>query len=161
MNIEIICIGSLKEHWQKEAEREYKKRLSFYVKVNVTEIHEKRLAKNPSPAEEEIVRVSEGKAILHSAEKHPGAFIIALDMRGKQYSSENFAKKIDELAFSGKPTLVFLIGGSLGLSEEVRKKSDIVLSFSEMTFPHQMMRPILLEQLYRAQKISRGEVYHK
>ena len=161
MKIEIICIGGLKEPWLKGAEGEYKKRLSPYVKVNVTEISEKRLAKNPSPADEEIVRESEGKAILHSAGKHNGACLIALDMRGKRFSSEGFAKKIDELALSGKSTLVFLIGGSLGLSEEVRNNADIVISFSDMTFPHQMMRVILLEQLYRAQKILRGEQYHK
>jgi len=161
MNIEIICIGSLKEHWLKEAEREYKKRLSVYVKVKTTEISEKKLPKNPSLADEEIVRESEGKALLHSAEKLGGAFLIALDMRGKQFSSEGFAKKIDELGLSGKSTLVFLIGGPLGLSEEVRKKADIVLSFSDMTFPHQMMRIIFLEQLYRAQKILRNEPYHK
>ena len=161
MNIEIVCIGSLKEPWLKEAEKEYIKRLSSYVKVNITESSEKRLAKNPSPADEDIVRKTEGETLLNFSEKYNNAFIFALDMRGKQFSSEGFAKHLGELALSGKSTLVFLIGGSLGLPDEVRLKADLVLSFSDMTFPHQMMRIILLEQLYRAQKILRGEPYHK
>ena len=161
MNIEIVCIGSLKETWLKEAEREYLKRLSSYLKINVVELSEKPLRKNPSAADEEIVRKAEGKALLDYTEKLNGAYIFALDMRGKQFSSPELAKKIDELFIYGKSTLVFLIGGSLGLPEEARKKADNVLSFSELTFPHQMMRIILLEQLYRTQKILRGEPYHK
>jgi 23S rRNA (pseudouridine1915-N3)-methyltransferase len=161
MNVEIICIGNLKEPWLKEAEREYIKRLSSYIKVNVTELSEKRLNKNPSPADEDIVREAEGEALLQCAEKHNGAVIFTLDMRGKQFTSEGFAKQINGLALSGKTKYVFLIGGSLGLPEKVRQKADILLSFSDMTFTHQMMRIILLEQLYRTQKILRGEPYHK
>ena len=161
MNIEIICIGSLKEPWLKEAEREYLKRLVPYLKINITELSEKRLSKNPSPADEEMVRNDEGKALLNCAAKFSGAFVYALDMRGKQLSSEGFANQIKEHALRGRSTLVFLIGGSLGLPEIVRQKADKALSFSEMTFPHQLMRIILLEQIYRSQKILSGEPYHK
>jgi 23S rRNA (pseudouridine1915-N3)-methyltransferase len=161
MNVEVICIGSLKEPWLKEAEKEYIKRLSSYVKINITELNERRLTKNPSPSDEDLVRKEEGEALLHSTEKYNGAIIYTLDMRGKQFTSEGFAKQINEFALIGKSTHVFLIGGSLGLPERARQKADIVLSFSEMTFPHQMMRIILLEQLYRTQKILRGEPYHK
>jgi len=161
MNVEIVCVGNLKEPWLKEAEREYIKRLSSYIKVNITEVSEKRLAKNPSPADEDIVRKAEGEALMNQSEKQKDAYVFALDMRGKQYASEGFAKQLGKLALSGKSTVIFLIGGSLGLPEEVRQKADMVLSFSEMTFPHQMTRIILLEQLYRAQKILRGEPYHK
>jgi len=158
MNIEIICIGSLKEPYLKEAEAEYLKRLTPYCKVGVTELRESRLPKNAGAAEEEAVRRSEGEALLAAAEK---GYLIALDPRGKQQPSEKFAGTIQKLATDGKSTLIFLIGGSLGLPETVRGKADAVLSFSEMTFPHQLMRIILLEQIYRAQKIMRGETYHK
>ena len=161
MNIEIICVGGLKEPWLKEAEREYLKRLSPYIKIIITEVSEKKLAKNPSSADENIVRKAEGEALLKHSDKHNGAYIYALDNRGKQFTSEVFANRLGELALSGKSALIFIIGGSLGLPEEVRQKADMVLSFSDMTFLHQMTRIILLEQLYRAQKIQRGEPYHK
>ena len=161
MNIEIVCIGSLKETWLKEAEREYLKRLSPYLKINVVELGESPLRKNPSAADEELVRKAEGKALIDYTDKLNSAYVFALDMRGKQFTSPELAKQIDELLIYGKSTLAFLIGGSLGLPEEVRQKADKVLSFSELTFPHQMMRIILLEQLYRTQKILRGEPYHK
>ena len=162
MNIEIICIGRLKERWLREAESEYLKRLSPYCKAAVTELGEARLPANAGIADEEAVRVQEGKALIAAAEKHKGrAYVFALDMRGRQFSSEKFAEKIDALMLGGKPTIVFLVGGSLGLSEAVREKADALLSFSEMTFPHQLIRVILLEQVYRSQKILHGEPYHK
>ncbi len=162
MNIEIICIGNLKESWLREAEKEYLKRLAPYLKVTVTELRETRLPKNAGSAEEETVRIREGESLLAAAEKTGNtAWLFALDMRGKQQTSEKFAEYLSELALNGKSTFVFLIGGSLGLSDKVRKNADRLLSFSEMTFPHQLMRVILLEQLYRAQKIERGEPYHK
>ena len=161
MNIEIICIGTLKESYLKEAEREYLKRLSPYLKVSVTELREARLPKAAGSAEEENVRVREGEALLAATKKYEKAYVFALDARGQQQSSEKFASTIFYLANNGNSNLVFIIGGSLGLSEEVRKRADMVLSFSEMTFPHQMMRVILLEQIYRSQKINRGEPYHK
>ena len=161
MNVEIICIGSLKEPWLREAEKEYLKRLGLYCRVKVTELREARLPRKGGAAEEESVRLSEGNALLAAAERGGNANVFALDMRGRQQSSEKFAETIQGLALSGKSSTVFLIGGSLGLPEAVRSRADAVLSFSDMTFPHQMMRVILLEQLYRAQKILRGEPYHK
>ena len=162
MNIEIICIGRLKERWLREAESEYLKRLAPYCKAAVTELGEARLPANAGPAEEEAVRVQEGKALLAAAEKHKGqAFVFALDMRGRQLASERFAEEIDRLMLGGRPSIVFLVGGSLGLPESVREKADAILSLSEMTFPHQLARVILLEQIYRSQKILRREPYHK
>jgi len=161
MNVEIICIGTLKETWLREAEGEYIKRLTPYCKVSVTELRESRLAQDAGAAEEEAVRLSEGAALLAAAKKKGKAYVFALDMRGRKLTSEKFADTIQKLALEGKSALVFLIGGSLGLPEAVREGADFVLSFSEMTFPHQMMRVLLTEQLYRAQKILRGEPYHK
>ena len=162
MNVEIICIGRLKERWLREAEGEYLKRLGPYCKATVTELDEARLPANAGAAEEEAVRAQEGKALLAATKKHKGqAFVFALDMRGRQFSSEKFAEKIDSLKLGGKPTIVFLIGGSLGLPEAVRQEADALLSFSEMTFPHQLIRVVLLEQVYRSQKIMHGEPYHK
>ena len=161
MNIEIVCIGNLKEPWLKDAEKEYAKRLSSYLKLNVTELNEKKLPKNSGKAEEEAVKEKEGEALINYVEKFGDAFVFALDMRGKQFTSERFSEEISELTLKGKSTFIFLIGGSLGLSEKVRKKADKILSFSEMTFPHQLMRIILLEQIYRSQKIQRSEPYHK
>ena len=162
MNIEIICIGKLKEPWLREAEKEYLKRLSPYCKTRITELREARLPAGAGYAEEEAVRAGEGQALLAAAEKQGNAaFVFALDMRGRQLTSEQFAKKTEELGLGGKSTLVFLIGGSFGFPETVREKADAILSFSEMTFPHQLTRVILLEQIYRSQKILRGETYHK
>jgi len=161
MNIEIICIGSLKEPYLRDAEKEYLKRLSPYSKAFVTELKEERLPRDAGSAEEERVRAAEGKALMSAAAKTEKAYVFALDMRGRQHTSEKFAEKLSGLALEGKSHLVFLIGGSLGLSEQAREKADETISLSEMTFPHQLVRVILLEQLYRAQKISRGEPYHK
>ena len=161
MNIEIVCIGSLKEPWLREAEKEYSKRLSPYLKLNITELNETKLPKNSGKAEEETVRKKEGESLISYTERFGDAFVFALDMRGKQLTSEKFSEEISELTLKGKSTFIFLIGGSLGLSEQVRQKSDKILSFSEMTFPHQLTRVILLEQIYRSQKIQRGEPYHK
>jgi len=162
MNIEIICIGSLKEEYLREAEREYIKRIQPYSKAIVTELREIRLPKGAGEAEEENVRCLEGETLLNAAKsKGNDTYVFALDIRGKQHSSDKFAETIQKLTLSGKSNHIFMIGGSLGLSDAVRNRADALLSFSEMTFPHQLMRVILLEQLYRAQKILRGEPYHK
>ena len=161
MNIEIICIGKLKESYLREAESEYLKRLTAYCKVSVTELREAKLPHNAGLAEEEEVRQKEGEALLSAVRKSESAYVIALDMRGTQLTSEKFAENIEKAVLGGKSTIYFLIGGSLGLSEKVRKEADRVVSFSQLTFPHQLMRVILEEQLYRAQKILHGEPYHK
>jgi len=161
MNIEIICIGNLKEPYLKDAEKEYLKRLTPYCKIKVTELKEEKLPRDAGRAEEDKVRELEGKALLNAASKTEKAYVFALDMRGRQLASEEFAEKLKGLALGGRPDLIFLVGGSLGMSEDVRERSDEIISLSKMTFPHQIARVILLEQLYRSHKISRGEPYHK
>ena len=163
MNLDILCIGKLKEAYWSEATAEYTKRLGRFCKVNVWELAESRLADNASPAQEEEVKRAEGRAILAKLEGlgRSQSFVFALDPRGKQLRSEAFAQKLSQLSIDGKSRICFVIGGSLGLSEDVRKEADALLSFSEMTFPHQLFRVMLLEQIYRAFKINAGEKYHK
>ena len=159
MNINIICVGKLKEKYLRDASAEYEKRLSRYCRVQIRELKEARLAENASPAEEEAVKTEEGKSILKALSS--SSFVIVLDIGGKELSSDQLAEKIGSLATTGESTVDFSIGGSLGLSEEVKKRADFRLSFSPMTFPHQLMRVILLEQIYRSFKILRKEPYHK
>ena len=149
-NIDIVCIGSLKEAYLRDACAEYIKRLTPYARVSVIEFKEAR-----SPEEE-------GTTILDAlGGPAAGAFIIALDIKGKKSSSEAFAERIEKLGVDGQNHIAFIIGGSTGLSDTVLARSDWRLSFSDMTFPHQLMRVILLEQIYRAFRIMRGEPYHK
>lgn len=159
MNITVICVGKLKESYWRDAISEYSKRLSKYCTLQINELKEERLPDNPSPAEEETVKEAEGKNILKSIRS--GSYAVALDVKGKALTSEGLAERLSSLALEGKSDVVFIIGGSLGLSQEVLSRADLRLSFSAMTFPHQMMRVILLEQVYRAFKINRNEVYHK
>lgn len=159
MNINIVCVGKLKERYWTDAVTEYLKRLSRYCRMEIVELKEAKLPDHASPAEEEQVKTVEGESILRSLSAD--SYVIALDVKGKQLSSEQLSEKIENLALEGRSTVDFIIGGSLGLSEAVRKRADFRLSFSAMTFPHQMMRVILLEQIYRAFKISRNEPYHK
>ena len=149
-SIDIVCIGSLKEAYLRDACAEYTKRLSTYARLSVIELKEAR-----SPEEEgvAILDVLGGPAA--------GAFIISLDIKGKKASSEEFAERIEKLGVDGQSHIAFIIGGSTGLSDTVLASSDLRLSFSDMTFPHQLMRVILLEQIYRAFRIMRGEPYHK
>lgn len=159
MRIHIICIGKLKERYWSEAVSEYKKRLSKYCDLEITELKEARLQGKASPAQEEAVIEEEGRSIL----KHikDGSYVISLEIQGKNLSSEELAAKVERLPLEGRSHLTFIIGGSLGLSKEVSRRADFKLSFSRMTFPHQMMRVILLEQVYRAFKIIKNETYHK
>ena len=159
MDINIICIGKLKEKYWVDAIAEYSKRLKPYCGLTITELKESKLKANAGPAEENEVKVNEGKDIL--AHIDPKDYVITLEIKGKRLTSEAFAEKMAELGLSGKSTIDMVIGGSLGLSEEVSRRADYKLSFSDMTFPHQMMRVILLEQIYRSFKIQRGEPYHK
>ena len=161
MNIEIICTGKFKERYWQDAAAEYSKRLSRFCKLTITELPESRLPDKAGPAEEQQVIENESRAVLKKLESMPQSFVIALAVNGKSLSSEQLAEKIDELGLSGKSRVVFVIGGSLGLSDELLRACDMRLSFSAMTFPHQMMRVILLEQIYRAFKINAGESYHK
>lgn len=159
MNIQIICIGKLKEKYWTDAVAEYMKRLSRYASVEIVELKESRLPDKAGSAEEERVKLEEGREILKAIKD--GTYVITLEIQGKQLSSEELASKIEGLGLEGKSDIAFVIGGSIGLSPEVSKRADFKLSFSKMTFPHQMMRVVLLEQIYRSFKIIRHEAYHK
>ena len=162
MTIEIICTGKLKEKYWQDAAAEYIKRLSRFCKPVITELPEVRLA-GSSEADEKAVIETESRAVFSKLGRADRAqtYVIALDVRGRELSSEALAEKISGLALEGKSHIVFVIGGSLGLSDELLNACDMRLSFSPMTFPHQLMRVVLLEQIYRAFKINAGETYHK
>ncbi|WP_449621013.1 23S rRNA (pseudouridine(1915)-N(3))-methyltransferase RlmH [Robertmurraya sp. Marseille-Q9965] len=159
MNISIITVGKLKEKYLKQGIDEYLKRLSSYAKVEVIEVPDEKAPEELSETEMVQVKEKEGERIL--AKIHPDTYVIALAIEGKQKSSEELADTLDKLATYGKSKIAFVIGGSLGLSQQVLNRSDEKLSFSKMTFPHQLMRLILVEQVYRAYRINRGEPYHK
>jgi 23S rRNA (pseudouridine1915-N3)-methyltransferase len=159
MKISIITVGKLKEKYLKQGIDEYLKRLSAYAKVEIIEVADEKAPEHLSEAEMEEVKWKEGERILsHLSED---TYIITLEISGRMLNSEQLAAKIDELGTYGKSKIAFIIGGSLGLSKQVQNRSDLALSFSKMTFPHQLMRLILLEQIYRAYRINRGEPYHK
>jgi len=159
MNINVICIGKLKEKYWQEAVREYSKRLGSYCSLQIIELKESLLRNNASAADELAVKQAEGREILKRIRE--GDYVITLEIKGKSFSSEHLAEHLEHLTIDGRSTVDFIIGGSLGLSEEVSRRADLKLSFSAMTFPHQMMRVILLEQIYRSFKIIRHETYHK
>lgn len=159
MNISVICVGKLKERYWTDAVGEYSKRLKNYCNLEIVELKESRLPDKAGPAEEQAVKEAEGEEILKKIRS--GVYVVTLEVKGRMLSSEKLAEKVEKLAVDGVSNLVFVIGGSLGLSEAVSRRADFKLSFSEMTFPHQMMRVILLEQLYRSFKIIRNETYHK
>jgi 23S rRNA (pseudouridine1915-N3)-methyltransferase len=159
VNISIYAVGKLKEKYLKAGIDEYLKRLSVYAKVEVIEIPDEKAPEVLSPVEMEQVKQKEGDKLL--AKISSDTYVIALAINGKMKSSEELADSLDKLATYGKSKIAFVIGGSLGLSDEVLKRADEKLSFSKMTFPHQLMRLILVEQVYRAYRINRGEPYHK
>lgn len=159
MNITIVAVGKIKEKYLTGGMEEYSKRLRAYCRLNITEVTDRQAPESLSPAQLEEVLNQEGQDILKAVKG--GNHVIALDLRGEKMSSEEMAKYMDGLAVTGSSSVTFIIGGSNGLSREVLQRADLRLSFSDMTFPHQMMRLILLEQIYRWFKISRGEPYHK
>ncbi|WP_010531330.1 23S rRNA (pseudouridine(1915)-N(3))-methyltransferase RlmH [Lentibacillus jeotgali] len=159
MNISIIAVGKLKEKYLKQGIDEYLKRLGPYAKVQIKEVADEKAPENMSDADMQEVKRKEGERILSHISQD--TYVITLDINGKMLTSEKFAAELDKLATYGKSKIAFVIGGSVGISEEVQKRSDLALSFSKLTFPHQMMRMILLEQVYRAFRIMRGEPYHK
>jgi 23S rRNA (pseudouridine1915-N3)-methyltransferase len=159
LNISILTIGKLKEKYLKQGIDEYLKRLSTYAKVEVIELPDEKAPENLSETEMEQVKEKEGERLLGKVSDD--THVIALAIEGKMKSSEQLAKELDQLATYGKSKVAFVIGGSLGLSKAVMKRANDTLSFSKMTFPHQLMRLILLEQVYRAFRINRGEPYHK
>lgn len=159
--ITILCVGSLKEAYWRDAAAEYAKRLGRFATVDIVEVAEKKLPANAGAADEQIVVEAESRLLAGKIVRSPRTLVAALDIAGKPMTSPDFASWLSDRASYGKTDIVFLIGGSLGLSEELLRQADVRISFSSMTFPHQLMRVILLEQLYRAMKINRNEPYHK
>ena len=161
MNITVLCVGKLKEKYWVDAVDEYSKRLHRFCRLTLTEIAEHRLPDKAGAAEEKAVVEAEGKKLLEKLPKSSNTYIIALDVQGRQMTSQKLAEKMSHLGLMGKSDIVFTIGGTLGFPEELLNRADLRLSFSKMTFPHQLMRPVLLEQIYRAFKINANETYHK
>ena len=159
MKITILAVGKLKEKYWKQAISEYEKRLSAYSKIEIIEVPDEKAPENMSDKEIEQVKEKEAQRLL--AKIKPQATVITLEIQGKMLSSEGLAEEMQRRMTQGQSDFVFVIGGSNGLHEDVLKRSNYALSFSKMTFPHQMMRVVLIEQVYRAFKIMRGEAYHK
>lgn len=156
--INVLCVGKLKESYLKEACAEYSKRLGGFCQFALTEIEEERLPEQPSPAQIESALAAEGRRLL---DKVKNTYKISLCIEGKSVPSQEFSKLLDDLAVNGQGELTFIIGSSFGLSKEVKEASRFQLSMSPMTFPHQLARVMLLEQIYRALQISAGGKYHK
>ena len=159
MKISIICVGKIKEKFYRMELDEYSKRLSRYCKLEILEVADEKTPDNASDHEVELIKDKEGERILKNIRRD--ATVIALAIDGKMLSSEQLADKIRQLGVMGESHIQFIIGGSLGLSDRVLEAADMLLSFSKMTFPHQLMRVILLEQVYRSYRIIQGEPYHK
>ena len=159
LNITIACVGKLKESYLRDACAEYAKRLSAFCRLQIAEVEEERLPDKPSDAQIAAALAAEGKRLL--ARVPAGAALIALCIEGKEMSSPELARRLEQLAVSGTSHVVLMIGGSWGLSDEVKNSAALRLSMSPMTFPHQLARVMLLEQLYRAMQISAGGKYHK
>lgn len=159
MKITLIVVGKIKERYFTDAVKEYEKRLGRYCKLEIREVADEKTPDGASQAEEQQIKRKEGERIL--AQIRDGAYVVALAIEGKALTSEQLAQKMGALAVSGTSHVIFIIGGSLGLDEKVLKRADFQLSFSAMTFPHQLMRVILLEQIYRGYRILNHEPYHK
>ena len=159
MKIKIICVGKIKEKFFTMAIDEYAKRLSRYCKLEIIEVADEKTPDGCSEAMEEQIKAKEGERIINAIKEDD--YVIALAINGQKLDSVNFADKIEKLGINGVSSIVFIIGGSLGLDNNILKRSDYLLSFSDMTFPHQLMRVILCEQIYRCYRIINGEPYHK
>ena len=159
MKITIVCVGKMYEKYYRDALAEYTKRLTRYCSLSITEVADEKTKEQASDVECAIIKDREGERILKSIRED--GYVITLAIDGKNLDSVELSKKIENLALTGKSNLYFVIGGSLGLSDEVMKRADYKLSFSRMTFPHQLMRVILLEQIYRSYRIINHEPYHK
>lgn len=158
LNIHIVCVGKLKESYLKEAVLEYSKRLSKYCNLNITELSDEKLPNKLNPSIISDIKAKECNHIMEQIKKD--SFVFCLDLTGKQFGSEDFSKKLDNIALNLNSSITFVIGGTLGLNEQVLALAHEKISFSKMTFPHQLIRVFLLEQLFRAFKISKGETYH-
>lgn len=158
MRITLVCAGRIKEKYLSAGIAEFLKRLRPFAQVEIREIHEEKMPDEPSEAEKEQVLRREGEKLLKLVPA--GSYLFVLDVHGREMSSEELASRLDKLGLSGRSNITFLIGGAFGLSREVRSAADERLSFSQLTFTHQMVRLLLVEQIYRAFKINRGEKYH-
>ena len=158
LTINLICVGKLKESFFSDAILEYKKRLSKYCKLNIVELSDEPIPNNASNAQLQAIKEKESKKIIDKFQKD--SYIIALDLSGKNYTSEQFSEKLENLKLVTS-SITFIIGGSLGLTQELLSKCDEKISFSKMTFPHQLIRVFLLEQIFRAFKIANNETYHR
>ena len=159
MNITIISVGKIKEKYLKLGIEEFAKRLTRYCKLNLIEVPDEKTPDGASEREMEIIKNKEGQLILNKIKDN--MYVIALDLAGEMKTSEQFAKQISQLGVSGNSNIAFVIGGSLGLSDDVKSRANHRLCFSKMTFPHQLFKVMLLEQIYRAYRINNNEPYHK
>ena len=159
VKIDIVCVGKIKEKYFTMAINEYSKRLSKYIKLNIIEVADEQTPDGASKAVEEEIKKKEADRILKNIK--PDTFVVTLEIKGEMLDSVSLSKKIEDIGVRGFGNIAFVIGGSLGLYESVSKRSNYKLSFSKMTFPHQLMRVILLEQIYRAYRILNNEPYHK
>lgn len=159
MNVRILCVGKIKEKFYRDAILEYSKRLSKYCSLEIVEVNDEKTSENSTENEINIIKDKEGERILKHIKDRD--YAIALAIQGKQQDSVAFSKYIENLGITGNSSICFIIGGSLGLSDAVMKRCNDSISFSKMTFPHQLMRVILLEQIYRAMRIINNEPYHK
>ena len=158
LSINIICVGKLKEDYLKSAINEYSKRLSKYCSLNFIELQDEKLPNKLNDSLIDEIKQKEASKIINHIKKD--SYIICLDLKGKELSSEDFSKKIDDIALNFNSSITFVIGGTLGLTDDVLNLANEKLCFSKMTFPHQLIRVFLLEQLFRAFKISKNETYH-
>ena len=158
LNINIICVGKIKEKYLKDAIEEYSKRLSKYCKLHITELPDEKVPDKLYPKIEQEIKSKECNNIINRIKND--SYIIALDLRGKEFSSEEFSQKLENISMENS-YITFIIGGSLGLTEDLLKMCDLKICFSKMTFPHQLIRVFLLEQTFRAFKIQNGETYHR
>lgn len=159
LTINIICTGKIKEKYLQEAVAEYTKRLSKYCNLNIIELSDEKLPNNLNKTIEENIKQKECKNVMAHLSKD--TYTICLDLKGKELSSEEFSKKIENISLNYNSSITFIIGGTLGLTKELISKTNESVCFSKMTFPHQLIRVFLLEQIFRAFKISKGETYHR
>ena len=159
LHINIICVGKIKEKYLQDAIQEYSKRLSKYCFLNITELNDEKLPQNLNDSLISQIKEKECNNIISHIEK--GSYVFSLDLKGKQFSSEEFSRKITDISLNNSSSITFIIGGTLGLTDKVRNQSNELICFSKMTFPHQLIRVFLLEQIFRAFKISNNETYHR
>jgi 23S rRNA (pseudouridine1915-N3)-methyltransferase len=159
LTINILCVGKIKEKYLKDAIDEYSKRLSKYCNLNILEVQDEPVPNKLSDIVIEDIKNKEAKKMLDQLKKE--TYLICLDLAGKQYTSEEFSEKIETISVNGNSSITFVIGGTLGIGNELKEKCKEKICFSKMTFPHQLIRVFLLEQIFRAFKISSGETYHR